>query len=65
MAVPLLQRSFVQDNLLKKLFSEIPFIQDKCLVLKRIEEKDADFLRELTANPNVYKYLPTYLFEKK
>ena len=49
----------------KKLFSEIPHIKGERLVLKEITMADAPALRELTENPRVYRYLPTFLFEKK
>ena len=48
-----------------KLFSEIPYLQDKNLVLKKLEPREADALRELVNSPGVYRYLPTFLFEKK
>ena len=49
----------------KKLFSEIPFLQGDRFVLKQVLPDDAPFLEELTGSPNVYRYLPTFLFEKK
>ena len=50
---------------MKKLFSEIPFMEGESLVLKKVEDTDADSLLELTEDPVVYRYLPTFLFEKK
>ena len=50
---------------MKKLFSEIPYIKGKTLVLREIRQEDAPGLQELVNNPAVYKYLPTFLFEKK
>ena len=50
---------------MKKLFSEIPYIKSGRLVLRKIEETDADGLAELAHSPNVYRYLPTFLFERK
>ncbi len=50
---------------MKKLFSEIPFIEGERVVLRAITQDDADSLRELTENETVYRYLPTFLFEKK
>ena len=49
----------------KKLFSEIPCLQGERLVLKQIGEEHADALWKMLHNPNVYKYLPTFLLEKK
>ena len=50
---------------MKKLFSEIPYIKTERLVLRKIEETDAEGLSELAHSPNVYRYLPTFLFEQK
>jgi len=50
---------------MKKLFTEIPFLKGKRIIIKQIEDKDADNLIKLTENPKVYRYLPTFLFEKK
>ena len=50
---------------MKKLFSEIPYIMGDSIVLREITRDDADSLRELTENEDVYRYLPTFLFEKK
>ena len=50
---------------MKKLFSEIPYIMGDSIVLHEITRGDADSLRELTENENVYRYLPTFLFEKQ
>ena len=50
---------------MKKLFSEIPFIEGERVVLRAITQDDADSLRELTESETVYRYLPTFLFEKK
>lgn len=50
---------------MKKLFTEIPYIKTERLVLRKIEETDAEGLSELTHSPDVYRYLPTFLFEQK
>ena len=50
---------------MKKLFSEIPYIKTERLILRKIEGSDAEVLSELTHSPNVYRYLPTFLFEQK
>ena len=50
---------------MKKLFSEIPYIKGDRIVLRRITQDDAASLRELTESEAVYRYLPTFLFEKK
>lgn len=48
-----------------KLFDRIPTLKGKRVTLKKITEEDAAGLRELTENDKVYRYLPTFLFEKK
>ena len=50
---------------MKKLFSEIPCLKDGRLVIGEITEADTKPLKELIGNDNVYKYLPTFLFERK
>ena len=49
----------------KKLFSEIPYLYSERLTLRQLRPSDASGLRELTGSPSVYRYLPTFLFEKK
>ena len=49
----------------KKLFSEIPRIEGGRLVLKALTQADRPALRELADSPAVYRYLPTFLFERK
>ena len=49
----------------KKLFSEIPYLKGGRIVLKKLSEEDAPGLQELVDNPVVYRWLPTFLFEKK
>ena len=48
---------------MKKLFDEIPYLEDERIVLKKIEEKDAKAIRRMTESSEVYRYLPTFLFE--
>lgn len=50
---------------MKKLFSEIPRIESEWIVLDRIVDADADALQELMDNAAVYRFEPTYLFEKQ
>ena len=49
----------------KKLFFEIPVLKGERLTLRALTLRDAGGLRELTGNDEVYRYLPTFLFEKK
>ena len=50
---------------MKKLFSEIPYIQGEHITLKKLTESDAAALQKLVNSDNVYRYLPTFLFERK
>ena len=50
---------------MKKLFSEIPRIESARLLINRIVDADADALQELMDNDDVYRYEPTYLFERQ
>ena len=50
---------------MKKLFTEIPYIEGDRLVLHAVMEEDAEALKELVDSPQVYRYLPTFLFEKQ
>jgi len=54
-----------EKNKRVKLFDVIPTLKGKRVTLKKITEEDVEGLRELTENENVYRYLPTFLFEKK
>lgn len=49
----------------KKLFSEIPKIEGARVVLDRIVDADAAALEELTGNEGVYKFEPSFLFERQ
>ena len=49
----------------RKLFSEIPDLQGERLRLRGLTQADADRLRELVSSERVYRYLPTFLFERK
>ena len=49
----------------KKPFCEIPSLEGERIVLNRVVDTDAEALSDLMRNPNVQRYLPTYLFEKQ
>lgn len=53
------------DGSMKRLITEIPCLQGERVTLGRLGLSDADGLRELTASAEVYRYLPTFLFEKQ
>ncbi len=50
---------------MKKLFSELPCLQGRRITLRGVTDADAESLLEMVNDPEVYRYLPTYLFEKK
>ena len=50
---------------MKKLFTEIPYIKGDRLIIRKMEEKDAEGLQELVDSPAVYRWLPTFLCERK
>lgn len=50
---------------MKKLISEIPYIKSEDIELKKLTLDDTSALKELTENEEVYKFLPSFLFEKK
>ena len=49
----------------KKLFSEIPNLRGERVEIRGLTPDDAPALQELVDSPRVYRYLPTFLFEKK
>ncbi len=49
----------------RKLFDTVPSIQGSQIVLDRVVGDDARALQELIDNENVYRHLPTFLFEKQ
>lgn len=49
----------------KQLFSEIPCLKSGRLELKEITPAHTSGLEELVNSPRVYRYLPTFLFERK
>lgn len=49
----------------KKLFTEVPCLHGSRVVLRALEQIDAPGLQALVNSTAVYRYLPTFLFEKK
>ncbi|MEA4912900.1 MAG: GNAT family N-acetyltransferase [Oscillospiraceae bacterium] len=49
---------------MKNLFDEFPFLRDDCIIIKKMVEEDVDALMEITDNPNIYKYIPPFLYKK-
>ena len=50
---------------MKQLFRPIPSLKGERLLLRPLEDRDAEGLRTLTLEKRVYRYLPTFLFEKQ
>ena len=50
---------------MKKLFDEVPRIVGESITLCPIDDADVDALQELVSNKHVYRFLPTFLFEKQ
>ena len=50
---------------MKKLFDEIPRLENEYVTLRRVTEEDAEALRAMTRSREVYRYLPTFLFEQQ
>ncbi len=48
-----------------KLFEEYPYLEDETLIIKRMTDEDADALGAFAASDEVYRYLPTFLYEQK
>ena len=50
---------------MNKLFEEIPCLKGERVTLRRLTACDANALRELTEDTEVYRYLPTFLYENQ
>ena len=50
---------------MKKLFDEIPRLENEHVTLRRVTEEDAEALWAMTRSREVYRYLPTFLFEQQ
>ncbi len=48
-----------------KLFDEYPFLENDTVIIRKMDERDADALKAFAANGRVYKFLPTFLYEQK
>ena len=47
---------------MKKLFDEIPRLENERIILRQITDEDADAMKEMSQS-DIYQYEPTYLFE--
>ena len=50
---------------MKKLYTDIPYLEGDQVILRTMTPADAPGLREMVQNDHVYRYLPTFLFEKQ
>lgn len=50
---------------MQAMFSEIPVLEDERIRLRKIIDSDAQALESLVNNDRIYRYLPTYLFERQ
>ena len=50
---------------MKTLFPEIPVLNNGQIELRALTQADAEALEEMVNSRRVYRYLPTFLFEKK
>ena len=50
---------------MNKLFDEIPRIENDRILLRRLAKDDIPCLNQMTSDEKVYRYLPTFLFEKQ
>ena len=47
------------------LFSEYPVMQDEMIVIHQMTDQDADALERMCAEEEVYRHVPTFLYEQK
>lgn len=47
------------------LYDEMPYLEGNRIILREFVKSDARALCEIANNKNVYKYLPTFLYEQK
>ena len=48
-----------------KLFEEIPRFGNDDILIRQLKPSDIPYLDEMTSDPRVYRFLPTFLFEKQ
>lgn len=47
-----------------KLFHTFPHLENDHIIIRKMAEGDVDDLIEITHNPNVYQYTPSFLYKK-
>ena len=50
---------------IRELFDPIPIIESERLVMRKLTPADADDLKAMVCNDNIYRYAPAFLFERK
>ncbi|MBQ9872476.1 MAG: GNAT family N-acetyltransferase [Eubacterium sp.] len=48
-----------------RLFEGYPVLSDDCVILRRMDTADCDSLKAFVQDLEVYRYLPTFLYEQK
>lgn len=56
---------FLEERIPMKLFDEYPYMENDHIVICKMTQADAQMLKKMTCNPNVYEFLPTFLYEQK
>ena len=46
------------------LFGTFPYLKNDRIMIRKMREDDTDSLIEITSNPNVYRYIPPFLYQK-
>lgn len=47
-----------------ELFETFPYLRNDHIIIRKMVEDDVDDLMEITNNPNVYQYVPPFLYKK-
>lgn len=47
-----------------ELFETFPYLKNDHIIIRKMVEGDVDNLMEITNNPNVYQYVPSFLYQK-
>ncbi len=50
---------------MKELFEEYPYLEDEIIILRKMTLNDVSFLKAMTQEKEVYRFLPTFLYELK
>lgn len=51
--------------MLRNLFDDVPQLESERLIISRVRPEDCQGLREMIQDEKVYRYLPTFLYEKQ